>query len=150
MLKAPERIPKEVRDFKLQPVEIGHRQPFLEEPEKLKYFTGGSGLHHASIKSPQKQQKVEEKLTKSDVHTDTPAIQKESLEGKVDLLKVREIRRALRCKYANKKNVNKIFTSWDEGENGVLDITNVYSMLNKLGIKANLEEARVMVAQIVD
>ena len=81
---------------------------------------------------------MEEKLTKSDVHTDTP--------GKVDLVKVREIRRALRCKYANKKNVNKIFTSWDEGENGFLDITNVYSMLNKLGIKANLEEARVMVA----
>jgi len=52
----------------------------------------------------------------------------------------------LRCKYANKKNANKIFTSWDEGENGFLDITNVYSMLNKLGIKANLEEARVMVA----
>jgi hypothetical protein len=34
----------------------------------------------------------------------------ETLEGKIDMEKVREIRRALRRRYANRKNFQKIFT----------------------------------------
>ena len=37
----------------------------------------------------------------------------ETLQGKVDLEKVREIRRALRRRYANRRNLSKIFKSWD-------------------------------------
>lgn len=66
---------------------------------------------------------------------------KGTLEGKVDLQQVREIRRALRRRYANRRNLNKIFKSWDEEGKGYLTIQNVHDMVNKLGLKLNLNEA---------
>ena len=70
----------------------------------------------------------------------------ETLEGKVNLEKVREIRRAIRRRYANRKNFRKIFNMWDEDSIGVLSIKNVYNMVQKLGININFDEARVLVS----
>lgn len=71
---------------------------------------------------------------------------KETLEGKVDITKVKEIRRAIRRRYANRKNFQKIFTLWDEEGNGKLSVGNVFAMIKKLGLNINLDEARVLVA----
>jgi len=66
---------------------------------------------------------------------------KDTLEGKVDLEKVREIRRAIRRRYANRKNFQKIFNSWDIEGKGYLTIKNIHDMVNNLGLKINLNEA---------
>lgn len=71
---------------------------------------------------------------------------KGTLEGKIDLSHVRDIRRALRRRYANRRNLNKIFKSWDEEGKGYLTIQNVHEMVNKLGLKMNLNEAQVLIA----
>ena len=39
---------------------------------------------------------------------------KQTLQGRVDLKKVRDIRRAIRRRYATRKNVNKLFNAWDQ------------------------------------
>jgi Ca2+-binding EF-hand superfamily protein len=59
---------------------------------------------------------------------------KETLENKVDLEKVKEIRKAIRRRYANRKNFAKIFSNWDKEGKGYLTIKNVHEMLNNLGI----------------
>lgn len=74
------------------------------------------------------------------------AYNKNTLEGKVNLEKIREIRRAIRRRYANRKNFKKIFSAWDEDSQGSLSIKNVYNMVKKLGLNINFNEAQVLVA----
>lgn len=69
-----------------------------------------------------------------------------TLEGRVDLEKVREIRRAIRRRYANRKNFQKIFNLWDEDSNGAISVKNLHNMIHRLGININLDEARVLLA----
>jgi Ca2+-binding EF-hand superfamily protein len=71
---------------------------------------------------------------------------KNTLEGHVDLEKVREIRRAIRRRYANRKNFQKIFNLWDEDSKGAISVKNLYNMIHRLGLNVNLDEARVLVA----
>ena len=71
---------------------------------------------------------------------------KETLKGQVDFEKVREIRRAIRRRYANRKNFQKIFSLWDEDGKGVISVTNVYNMIRKFGLAINENEAKVLVA----
>ena len=59
---------------------------------------------------------------------------------------VREIRKALRRRYANRKNFQKIFSSWDTDGSGSITVKKMYEMLNKMNIKINMDEARVLVA----
>ncbi len=46
----------------------------------------------------------------------------ETLEGKVDLDKVREIRRLIRRRYANRKRIQKIFSLWDKEKKGYISV----------------------------
>ena len=78
------------------------------------------------------------------------AFNQETLKDKVDLQKVRDIRRALRRRYANRKNMKKIFSSWDEENKGKVSVQNVYNMVNRMGININIDEARVLVASVDD
>lgn len=71
---------------------------------------------------------------------------KNTLEGKVDIEKVRDIRRAIRRRYANRKNFQKIFNLWDEDSNGAVSVKNLYNMIHRLGININIDEARVLLA----
>lgn len=64
----------------------------------------------------------------------------------VDLEKVREIRRAIRRRYANRKNFQKIFSMWDEEGKGAITVRNVYQMIKKFGLNLNVDEAKVLVA----
>lgn len=70
----------------------------------------------------------------------------ETLKNKVDLHKVKEVRRAIRRRYANRKNMKKIFSTWDEENVGRISVKNVYNLVNRLGININFDEARVLVA----
>ncbi|CAD8119799.1 unnamed protein product [Paramecium sonneborni] len=69
-----------------------------------------------------------------------------TLDGKVDLEKVRDIKRSIRRRYANRKNFQKIFNSWDEDANGAISVKNLYNMVNKMGININQDEAKVLLA----
>lgn len=70
----------------------------------------------------------------------------ETLEGKVDLAKVVDIRRTIRRRYANRSNFRAIFNQWDSESLGVIRPADVFNMVNKLGIPLNQDEARVLVA----
>eukprot|EP01022_Parablepharisma_sp_SALTPOND_P014822 TRINITY_DN205_c0_g3_i4.p2 TRINITY_DN205_c0_g3~~TRINITY_DN205_c0_g3_i4.p2 ORF type:complete len:880 (+),score=100.64 TRINITY_DN205_c0_g3_i4:6240-8879(+) len=71
---------------------------------------------------------------------------KETLEGKVDIQKVKEIRRTIRRRYGNRSNYHKIFNSWDRHRKGYIDISDLHYMINKLGISVNVQEAQVLMA----
>ena len=66
------------------------------------------------------------RINKADAHADaeheTQLVNIENhqtLEGKIDLTKVRDIRRALRRRYASRKNYQSIFKAWDKKKNGI-------------------------------
>ena len=50
------------------------------------------------------------------------AVDPNSLEGKIDLARVRDARRALRRKYAVRNNVDAIFDKYDGGKKGFIDM----------------------------
>lgn len=68
------------------------------------------------------------------------------MKGKVDLEKIRDIRRAIRRRYANRRKIQKIFQAWDRSHKGYVDINDVHIMLKDLGHKVNFDEARVFLA----
>ena len=70
----------------------------------------------------------------------------DTLEGKVNIDKVREIRRLIRRRYANRKHIKKIFKLWDLENKGYISIKNVMEMSNRMGLKVNFNEARVLIA----
>lgn len=70
----------------------------------------------------------------------------ETLEGKVNLEKIKEIRRIIRRKYGARGNFQKIFNQWDGESKGSVSIQNVYDMLKRFGININFDESRVLVA----
>jgi Ca2+-binding EF-hand superfamily protein len=65
----------------------------------------------------------------------------ETLEGKVDLAKVKDIRRALRRRYATRTNFQKIFSQWDNESKGHIEVKDIHRMMNNMGLKVNLDEA---------
>lgn len=69
---------------------------------------------------------------------------KNTLSGKINLLKIRDIRRAIRRRYATRKNPQKIFQTWDHKKQGILDSEDLARMINKLGININQDEAHVL------
>lgn len=70
----------------------------------------------------------------------------QTLEGRIDVNKVREIRRALRRRYASRKNFQKIFSQWDKEGKGYISTKNILEMINRMGLNLNFDEARVLVA----
>ena len=69
---------------------------------------------------------------------------KESLEGKINMDKVQEIKHALRRRYCNRKNLRKIFKIWDSSSNGYISIYDAHKMINQLSIPINYNETRVL------
>jgi Ca2+-binding EF-hand superfamily protein len=69
-----------------------------------------------------------------------------TLEGKVDLRKVVDIRRSIRRRYANRTDFSKIFNAWDLGSLGVLRPEDLHTMVNRLGVQINMDESRVLLA----
>lgn len=71
---------------------------------------------------------------------------KETLAGKVDLKKIQEVKLALRRRYANRKNLRKIFKNWDGSCNGHINLYDAHKMINKLAIPINFNETRALIA----
>ena len=57
---------------------------------------------------------------------------------------MRDIRRAIRRRYATRKNANKLFHVWDQKHQKNIDTEDMMTMINKLGIKINKDEAYVL------
>lgn len=71
---------------------------------------------------------------------------KDSLPTAIDFEKVKEVRRAIRRRYANRSNFQKIYTQWDAESKGFVSIKNVHEMLEKMGFHMNLGESQLLVA----
>jgi len=55
----------------------------------------------------------------------------------VDLNKIRDLRRALRRRYANRTNFQKIFSQWDRTNRGEIDSGDIKHMCSKMGLTIN-------------
>ena len=75
---------------------------------------------------------------------------KNTLEGVVDVKKIKEIRLALRRRYANRSNFRKIFKEWDITSRGEISVYDAHLMINKLSIPINYNETRVLIASSND
>jgi uncharacterized protein YdcH (DUF465 family) len=63
----------------------------------------------------------------------------------VDLAKVQDIVRALRRRYQSRSNVQTIFKDWDKSGKGFLEPNDIQTMLDKMGLKVNRDEAEMLV-----
>jgi hypothetical protein len=70
----------------------------------------------------------------------------ETLENKVDIKKLQEIRLALRRRYANRTNFRKIFKEWDHSIAGEISVYDVHDMINAFSIPINFNETRALIA----
>ena len=70
----------------------------------------------------------------------------DTLDGKVDLKHVADIRRQLRRMYASRSNLHKIFNQWDREKKGSISSQDIFMGLNKMGITTSLEQAMALQA----
>lgn len=70
----------------------------------------------------------------------------ETLLNKVNIAKLKEIRLALRRRYANRIQFRKIFKQWDKSNCGEISVFDAHSMINNLSIPININETRVLIA----
>ena len=85
-----------------------------------------------------KSAKLETQLVKLEV--------KETIDDKIDLKKIQEIRFALRRRYANKSDIRKIFKEWDLNCMGEITLYSAHEMINRLNIPINYNETRALIA----
>lgn len=75
---------------------------------------------------------------------------KETLEGKVDIKKINDIRLAIKRRYANRSNIRKLFKHWDISSNGFINLYDAHAMINKLAIPINFNETRALIASATE
>ena len=85
-----------------------------------------------------KSAKLETQLVKLDVN--------ETLDDKINLEKIQEIRFALRRRYANRTDIRKIFKEWDINCMGEITLYSAHDMINRLNIPINYNETRALIA----
>ena len=73
---------------------------------------------------------------------------KETLDGKVNISKVNEIRRILKRKYLHKKDIKKVFRDWDLSINGEITLYDAYKMINSFGVPINYDETRTLISMV--
>jgi Ca2+-binding EF-hand superfamily protein len=69
-----------------------------------------------------------------------------TLEHRVNLDKIQEVRQCLRRRYASRNNTRKIFKEWDKQNSGHITIYDAYKMINKLSIPINIDETRALIS----
>ena len=69
---------------------------------------------------------------------------KNTLKHHVDSGHLRDIRRALRRKYASRTNLERIFYQWDKDHKGGLTVEDLFMGLNKVGITSTLDHATAL------
>ena len=149
----------------IRPVEPSH----LDESEKGKdAFTGDSMMiadtrKARKLKKDKKKEELKEKINvlkieniikdktekNKEANQETQLVKieaEETLEGKVNLEKLKEIRLAIRRRYANRTNLKQIFRDWNQGKNGEISLYEAHSMINSFGIPINFNETRALIA----
>ena len=71
---------------------------------------------------------------------------KETLENKVDIKKIKDVRLALRRRYANRTHLRKLFKNWDRSNNGYISLYDAHCMINKLAIPINFNETKALIS----
>ena len=69
-----------------------------------------------------------------------------TVENKVNIEKIRDIRMALRRRYAPRTNYGKIFKDWDISSNGEISLYDAHKMINNFGIPINYNETRALIS----
>ena len=80
------------------------------------------------------------------IRYDTP--DGETLKNNIDLKKIQEARRLLRKRYTNSKNLQKVYSIWDEEKSGRISVENIYNISKKLKLNLNFDESRVLLASV--
>ena len=104
---------------------------FINQQKNLNIFKRPKDLQNKSAK-------LETQLVKLNVN--------ETLDNKVDLQKIQEIRFALRRRYANRTDIRKIFKEWDISCMGEISLFSAHEMINRLNIPINFNETRALIA----
>ena len=68
-----------------------------------------------------------------------------SLHNKVDLLRIKDARKAFRRKYADRNTIEKIFERYDKGTKGYIDAKDITKQANAIGLGITLDEAQVLI-----
>ena len=117
-----------------------------DERKKKKHFLELRRLEKLRLKENLGRDKME-KNKEAIAETQLVNIEaEETLEGKVDIKKLQEIRLALRRRYANRTNFRKIFKSWDHSISGEISVYDVHDMINAFSIPINYNETRALIA----
>jgi Ca2+-binding EF-hand superfamily protein len=69
-----------------------------------------------------------------------------TVENKVNIDKIRDIRMALRRRYSSRTNFGKIFKDWDISNNGEITLYDAHKMINSFGIPINYNETRALMS----
>ena len=69
-----------------------------------------------------------------------------TLDNKVDLRKIQNIRLLLRKRYSSRDDIRKIFKEWDLNSAGEISLYSVHEMINRLSIPINFNETRALIA----
>ena len=141
-------------------VNLGHRHAELQvEKWTDKVFVGDNvattaelsqqaGKRHDDLKKSRAVKEAAEAAARAEA--ENTKIQPEATLASVgvDLRVVKDIRMALRRKYASRSNVERIFQQWDKSHSGAITAEDLCAGLNKIGIKSNLEEAMALKASV--
>jgi Ca2+-binding EF-hand superfamily protein len=76
--------------------------------------------------------------------TDTNKPFEGSLHNKIDLLRVKDARKAFRHKYAERNTIDRIFERYDSGGKGFIDAKDLLKQAKSIGIQITLDEAQVL------
>ena len=69
---------------------------------------------------------------------------KKSLHGKVDLIRVKDARKAFRRRYASRINAEKIFNQFDKDGKGHVDAFDIQEQAKTINVTISLDEAQVI------
>lgn len=105
-------------------------------PEKKDEADALKKLSEAKEKS-NKEATTETQLVNLDV--------KETLEGKINIQKLKDIRNSLRRRFQSRSDVRKIFKEWGAKDDNTLTIYDIHKMLEKLSMPVNYNEVRAFI-----
>ena len=71
---------------------------------------------------------------------------KETLENKINMDKIRDIKLMLRRRYSSRINYRKLFKEWNKSVTGEIDLYEAHQMINSFVIPLNFNETKVLIA----
>ena len=69
-----------------------------------------------------------------------------TMDNIINIKKIKEVRQALRRRYGNRRNINKIFQKWARTFPNKITVYDAYKMINALSIPINYNETKAFIA----